>query len=81
MTKDELLEVVAKYSRMSDKEMKYGADKCALFDRIADQLEDDIEMYVDDDYFQSEREIIEDIMESFDEMDNFFDNGDWENEF
>ena len=61
--------------------MKYGADKCALFDRIADQLEDDIEMYVDDDYFQSEREIIEDIMESFDEMDNFFDNGDWENEF
>ena len=61
--------------------MKYGADKCALFDRIADQLEDDIEMYVDDDYFQSEREIIDDIMESFDEMDNFFDNGDWENEF
>ena len=40
-----------------------------------------IEMYVDDDYFQSEREIIDDIMESFDEMDNFFDNGDWENEF
>ena len=81
MTKEELLEIVAKYRRMSDKEMKYSADKCALFDRIADQLEDDIEMYVDDDYFQSEREIIEDIMESFDEMDNFFDNGDWENEF
>ncbi len=81
MTKDEILGIIAKYRRMSNQELKYGADKCALFDRIADQLEDDIEMYVDDDYFQSEREIIEDIMESFDEMDNFFDNGDWENEF
>lgn len=81
MTKDELLGIVAKYRRMSDQELKYGADKCALFDRIANQLEDDIEMYVVDDYFQSEREIIEDIMESFDEMDNFFDNEDWENEF
>lgn len=73
MTKDELLEVVAKYRRMSDKEMKYGADKCALFDRIADQLEDDIEMYVDDDRFQSEREIIEDILELFDDYDSFLD--------
>ena len=61
MTKEELLEIVAKYRRMSDKEMKYGADKCALFDRIADQLEDDIEMYVDDD-----------ILELFDEHDNSF---------
>ena len=77
MTKDELLEVVAKYRRMSDKEMKYGADKCALFDRIADQLEDDIEMYVDDDYFQSEREIIEDITGLFDEYDSSFGNEDW----
>lgn len=76
MTKDELLEVVAKYRRMSDKEMKYGADKCALFDRIADQLEDNIEMYVDDDYFQSEKEIIDDIRESFDEFDSFLDDED-----
>lgn len=72
MTKEELLEIVAKYRRMSDKEMKYGADKCALFDRIADQLEDDIEMYVDDDSFQSEKEIIDDILELFDEHDNSF---------
>ena len=81
MTKEEIQEIVAKYRRMSDQELKYGADKCALFDRIADQLEDNIEMYVDDDYYKSEREIIEDIMESFDEIDSFFDKEDWENEF
>ncbi len=72
MTKDEILGIIAKYRRMSNQELKYGADKCALFDRIADQLEDDIEMYVDDDYFQSEREIIEDITGLFDEHDKYF---------
>lgn len=77
MTKDEILGIIAKYRRMSNQELKYGADKCALFDRIADQLEDDIEMYVDDDYFQSEREIIEDITGLFDEYDSSFGNEDW----
>ena len=81
MTKEEIQEIIAKYRRKSGQELKYGADKCALFDRIADQLEDNIEMYVDDDYYKSEREIIEDIMESFDEIDSFFDKEDWENEF
>ena len=69
MTKDEILEIVAKYRHMSDQEQKYGADKYALFDRIAVQLEQDIDMYVDDDYFQSEKEIIEDIVELFDDYD------------
>ena len=81
MTKEEIQEIIAKYRRKSNQELKYGADKCAMFDRIADQLEDNIEMYVDDDYYKSEREIIEDIMESFDEIDSFFDKEDWENEF
>ena len=73
MTKEEIQEIVAKYRRMSDQEQKYGADKCAMFDRIADQLEQDIDLYVDDDYFQSEKEIIEDICELFDEFDSFLD--------
>ena len=81
MTKDEILQIVTRYRKKSNQELKYGADKCALFDRIADQLEDNIEMYVDDDYYKSEREIIEDIMESFDEIDSFFDKEDWENKF
>ena len=65
---------------MSDQELKYDADQCALFDRIADQLEDDLGMYVDNDEFQSEKEIIKDIREQFDEYDSFFDDEDWQNE-
>ena len=72
MTKEEIQEIVAKYRRMSDQELKYGADKCALFDRIADQLEQDVELYVDDDFYQSEKEIIDDIVELFDDHDKYF---------
>lgn len=74
MTKEEIQEIVAKYRRMSDQELKYGADKCAMYDRIADQLEQDIDMYVDNDYFKSEKEIIDDIVELFDDYDRYFEN-------
>ena len=73
MTKEEIQEIVAKYRQMSDQELKYGPDKCAMFDRIADQLEQDIDLYVDDDCFQSEKEIVDDIIDLFDEYDSFFD--------
>ena len=73
MTEEEIQEIIAKYRRKSDQELKYGADKCAMFDRIADQLEQDIDMYIDDDYFPSEKEIIDDIVELFDEYDRNFD--------
>ena len=65
---------------MSDQELKYGADKCAVYDRIADQLEQDIDLYVDDDYFLSEKEIIDNIVELFDDYDSFFGDEDWQNE-
>ena len=79
MTIEEIQEIVAKYRRKSGQELKYGADKCALFDRIADQLEQDIDLYVDDDFYQSEKEIIDDIVELLDEYDRFFDDDDWQN--
>lgn len=79
MTKEEIQEIVAKYRRKSNQELKYGADKCAMFDRIVDQLEDDLDLYVDDDFFQSEKEIIDDIIGQFDEYDSFFDDDDWRN--
>ena len=80
MTKEEIQEIGAKYRRMSDQELKYGADKCALFDRIADQLEQDIDLYVEDECFQTEKEIIDDIVELFDEYDSFYGDEDWQNE-
>ena len=72
MTKEEIQEIVAKYRRMSNQELEYGEEKCALFERIADQLEADIDLYVDDDCFQSEKEIIDDIVELFDDYDKYF---------
>ena len=81
MTKNEILQIVEKYRSMSKQEYKYGADKCALFDRIADQLDNNIEIYADDDYYESEKDIIDDIKEVFDEIDNYFDDEDLENEF
>lgn len=58
---------------MSNQELKYGADKCALFERIVGQLEQDIDLYVDDECFQSEKEIIDDIFELFEDYDRYFD--------
>jgi hypothetical protein len=72
MTNQEIQEIVAKYRRMSNQELEYGEEKCALFERIADQLEADIDLYVDDDCFQSEKEIIDDIVELFDDYDKYF---------
>ena len=76
MTKEEIHEIIAKYRRMSDQELKYGEEKCALFERIADQLEQDIALYVDDDCFQSEKEIVDDILELFDDYDKYIKNSD-----
>lgn len=72
MTNEEIQEIVAKYRQMSNQELEYGDEKCALFERIADQLEADIDLYVDDDCFQSEKEIIDDIVELFDDYDKYF---------
>jgi hypothetical protein len=72
MTNEEIQEIVAKYRRMSNQELEFGDEKCALFERIADQLEADIDLYVDDDCFQSEKEIIDDIVELFDDYDKYF---------
>ena len=76
MTNEEIQEIVAKYRQMSNQELEYGEEKCALFEKIADQLEQDIALYVDDELFQSEKEIIDDIVELFDNYDRYFNNDD-----
>ena len=77
MTNEEIQEIVAKYRQMSNQELEYGEEKCALFERIADQLEQDMALYVDDDCFQSEKEIVDDILELFDDYDKYIKNSDW----
>ena len=76
MTQAEIQEIVAKYRQLSNLELEHSEEKCALYERIADQLEQDIDLYVDDELFQSEKEIIDDILELFDDYDRYIKNGD-----
>ena len=76
MTNEEIQEIVVKYRRMSNQELEYGEEKCALYERIVDQLEQDIDLYVDDECFQSEKEIIDDIIELFNNYDKYFNDDD-----
>lgn len=79
MTKEELQALVEKYKRKSDQVYPLDEEKASLYERIAGQLEDDIDNYVNDPYYSSEKEVINDIKELFDEVDNFYDEEDYEN--
>jgi hypothetical protein len=72
MERKQIDELIEKYRRMGTQELKYGEEKCAFFDRIADQIKDSIEEYVDDD-FLTEEDIIDSVKEVFDEDDNYYD--------
>lgn len=79
MDKDNILDIIEKYFEMSEKEYRYGAEKCALYERIAHYLEENIDKYIEDDYFQDELELINAVKDELEEMDGFYDEEDWEN--
>ena len=68
MERREIEKLIEKLRHKSGQERKYGAEKCAYFDRVAGQIEDDIYIY-EDDRFETEEDIIEDVNETFDEYD------------
>lgn len=67
MERKQIDELIEKYRRMGTQELKYGEEKCAFFDRIADQIEISINEYLDDD-FQTDDDILKDVNTQF-EMD------------
>lgn len=71
MERKEIKELIEKYRRMSQQERRYGAEKCAFFERVADQIEDNIYSY-EDDSFESKEDIINDVMEAFAEVDDIY---------
>lgn len=74
MERNEIKELIEKYRRMSQQERRYGAEKCAFFERVADQIEDNIYSY-EDDSFESKEDIINDVRKAFAEVDdNYEDN-------
>lgn len=79
MNKEELQGIIEKYQRKSERVYSSNEEKAALYERIANQLEDDIETYVDNEIFSTEEDVVNDIKELFDEVDNFYDAEDYEN--
>ena len=79
MNKEELQGIIEKYQRKSEDVYPSNEEKAALYERIANQLENYIETYVDNEMFSTEEDVVNDIKELFDEVDNFYDAEDYEN--
>lgn len=79
MKKEELQGVIEKYQRKSERVYPLNEEKAAFYERIANQLENDIDTYVDNKMFSTEEDVVSDIKEMFDEVDNFYDAEDYEN--
>lgn len=71
MERKQIEELIEKYRRMGTQELKYGEEKCAFFDRAADQIEDCIEDYLDK-RFETETDILDDVKETFMEVDDYY---------
>lgn len=79
MKKEELDNLVEKCRDLSAKYYPNNEEKSALYDRIADHLDNNTDYYIDNELFTEEDEVIEDIKYMFNEVDNFFDEEDYEN--
>ncbi len=64
MEKEQIEKLIEKYKRMSGQIRRFGDEKCAYFERVVAQIEDDIYIY-EDDAFETEQDIIDDINETF----------------
>ena len=78
MEKVQINSIIEKFRKTSGQEYKYGADKCDYYERVADYIEDNIDTYEDDSY-ETEEDIIDDVKESFAQVDDFYDEEDYEN--
>ena len=72
MERHQIDALIEKYRQKSNQELKYGEEKCAYFDRVAGQIEDSFDEYLDD-FYETEEDIINDIKEQFGEVDCEYD--------
>lgn len=79
MNKEELQGIIEKYQRKSERVYPSNEEKAALYERIVNQLESDIDTYVDNEMFSTEEDVVNDIKSLFNEVDNFYDAEDYEN--
>lgn len=80
MNKNDIIAIANKYRNMSENEFRYGAAKCAYYEQIADNIENNIFVFEDDDEnFETEEDIVEFIKEDIDSFEKFYDMEDLEN--
>ena len=78
MKKDQIESIIEKFKRKSSQYRRYTEDKCAYFEQVADQIEDNLFIYLDD-CFETEEDILDDVKETFAEFDDFYDDEDLRN--
>jgi hypothetical protein len=72
MERQQINELIEKYRKMSNQEPMYGEEKCAYFDRVAGQIEESFDEFLDD-FYETEEDIIDSINEQFADVDGFCD--------
>ena len=65
MERGQIKAIIEKYRRKSAKEERYNEDKSHYYDSVADVIEDNLEIYIDESY-ETEEDILEDVREIFD---------------
>ena len=71
MDRKQIDEIIDSYREKGTQVLKYGEERCAYFERVADQIEENIYDYYAPIY-ETEQDIIEDVNEIFAEEGEFY---------
>ena len=73
MTREELTEIIKKYRNLARSTERFNEEKANNYERFADYLEDN-NHFVDDDYYETEEDLLEEFKEVELEIDAQWDN-------
>jgi len=65
MKKEQVLAIVEKYRHKSQDYSTYGADQCALFEQYADIIEENNDIFIEDDYYETEKDVVDYAKETY----------------
>ena len=65
MEKEQVLAIAEKYRNKSQDYSTYGADQCAMFEQYADIIEEDIDILIEDDYYETEKDVVDYAKETY----------------
>lgn len=70
MERSKIQAIIDKYQKRSEQGYRYGDEKCAFYERVAEQIEDNIDIY-ENDLFETEKDILDSVKEDFAEVDEW----------